>query len=94
MDDTKKVYSVSVEVMFNMAIIASSKGEAEEIASESFEEEMGNVRPDIDFSAYEITICPSEFKGILPYGSEQDGERESWTVDKWLELQEVEATDG
>jgi len=80
----KKVYSVHVDLSFNMAVVAASKEEAEEIAEDRFEEELENVRADTAFFARELNECPKEFKGTLPYGTESDEERESWPVEKWM----------
>jgi hypothetical protein len=84
-----KVYSVAVQLEINMAVVADSKEEAEEIANDSLDDDLDYISEDIEFQAREIKECTTEFKGALPYIPhsflDNDDVRHNWTVDQWIE---------
>lgn len=86
-DEAKKVYMVKVEIHLYLPVVASSEDEAEEIAGDTYEEDLrdGNEH-DVYFYVSKVTKMQKDLEKVIPYG-EKDQTRRDWTVEQWLQLE-------
>jgi len=85
-----RVYEVEVTV--KMYVVASSDADAEEIAEENVEEEIGNGIAEF-FPRVVTTTDECGDADMLPWGVDDDDPRRDWTVRQWLETKDAVAKD-
>lgn len=75
----KKLYSVSVEILLEMPVVAESPEEAEAIALNNWEDELGSGGSAFPIAVAQELKKPHGFWGSIPWG-DQDGK----TVEEYL----------
>jgi len=80
---TRRVYSVSVQLQFEMPVVAADPDEAERVAESNWEEELAMSVERPLFHAVAITK-PGEFEGCIPWGPADDDPGRDWTIEQWL----------
>jgi hypothetical protein len=80
----KKVWIVCCTVEVEMAVVAETRDEAEEVAVENIDEELDNNLADRSFHATPLRVVPEDMANVIPWGEEDASPRRDWTVEQWL----------